>query len=81
MKIRWNMPGFEDLRRSPKVEEALQAEVDNVLRRAGGETEGYAGGVEPGRTRSRGYVVTTTGESIRREARDHTLLRALGSGS
>ena len=39
----------------------------------------YAGGVNPGRHRSRGYVVTTSWRSMRHEARDHTLLRALGS--
>lgn len=39
--------------------------------------EDYAGGVNPGRRRSRGYVVTTSWKSMRDEARNHTLLRAL----
>jgi len=39
---------------------------------------GYDGGVNPGRTRSRGYVVTTTGAAIRENAERFTLLRALG---
>lgn len=41
--------------------------------------EGYEGGVNPGRHRSRGYVVTTTWAAMRDEAKNHTLLRALGS--
>lgn len=80
MKIKWNIHGFEELRRSAGVEAALKAEVEKIKGRAGGASAGYAGDVEPGRTRSRGYVVTTTGDAIRREARDHTLLRALGGG-
>lgn len=75
MKIRWNIRGFEDVRRLPGVEAKIRAEVDEVLAQAG---EGYVGGVEPGRTRTRGYVVTATGDAIRREAQDHNLLRILG---
>lgn len=39
--------------------------------------EGFDGGVDPGRHRSRGYVVTTTWAAMRDEAKNHTLLRAL----
>jgi hypothetical protein len=39
----------------------------------------YDGGVNPGRRRSRGFVVTTSWKSIRDEARDHVLLRALAA--
>lgn len=39
--------------------------------------EDYAGGVDPGRRRSRGYVVTTSWKAMRDEAKNHTLLRAL----
>lgn len=41
--------------------------------------ENYAGGVNPGRHRSRGYVVTTGWRAMRHEARDHTLVRALAN--
>lgn len=77
-RIRWKVAGFEQLRRSPELEAALQDEVDRVLG-AGGA--GYAGGVEAGSTRSRGYVVTATPEAIRDNAQRHTLLTLLGGGS
>lgn len=79
--IKWDGDVFAELLRSPEIEARLSAEVERVIARAGGREAGYEGGVEDGRTRSRGYVVTTTVEAIRREASSHTLLRALGSGS
>lgn len=81
--IKWNLKGFEDLRRSPAMARVLNEEVKAVLTAVQGGDFGdddYAGGVEPGRTRLRGYVVTASGKAIRREAEDHALLRALGGG-
>lgn len=77
-RIKWNVKAFEEIRRMSTVEAALQSEVSSILSRVG---EGYDGGVEPGATRSRGYVVTTTGEAIRDNAENHTLLRAIGGGT
>lgn len=77
-KIRWNIRAFQDLRRSSGVEARLKQEVDRVLADVG---PGYDGGVEAGKSRSRGYVVTATNEAIVHEATDHALLRSLGSGS
>lgn len=79
--IKWNRSAFEEIRRTPEVNRVLEEEVKRVL----GEVddfsgEHYAGGVEDGATRSRGYVVTTSGEAIAAEAEDHTLLRALTAG-
>ena len=80
MKIRFNVRSFEDIRRSPAVEARLQSEVDKVTSRLAGAPGNYASGVEAGRSRSRGFVVTTDGDSIRDNANHHTLLRALGGG-
>lgn len=78
--IIWDLSAFEAVRRSPEVEAALQSVVDGVLEEVSDPLDGgYDGGVEPGRGRSRGYVVTTTLRAMRSEARDHTLLRALGN--
>lgn len=77
VRIRWNIGAFEEIRRSPEVEAALQEQVDRITD-ATGHPEDYAGGVEDGKSRSRGYVVTKTYAGIRREAKEHTLLRALG---
>jgi hypothetical protein len=38
----------------------------------------YGAGVESGRSRSRAYVVTATGEAMRAEAESNDLVRALG---
>ena len=78
-RIKWNVKAFEEIRRTSEVESALGEAVAQILGNVG--TDGYAGGVESGASRSRGYVVTTTGDAIRAEAEDHTLLRALGSVS
>lgn len=75
---KWNMRGFEDLRRLPAVDALLEREVSRVMESAGGAPGDYAGGVERGKTRSRGYVVTSSAEAMRREAKTHSLLRALG---
>lgn len=75
--IKWNLKGFEEIRRMPEVEDLLQAQVSRILGEVSGD---YAGGVEPGSSRSRGYVVTASGDAIRQEAEDHTLLSALAGG-
>lgn len=79
MKIRWNLPAFEEIRRLPAVGTLVGFEVNRVLDKVG--RENYAGGTERGETRTRGYVVTVGLDGIREEARDHRLLRALGGGS
>lgn len=78
-RIKWNRSAFEEIRRSPEVEDALQALVNDALAELGDhDGVNYVGGVEPGRSRSRGYVVTVSGEAVRAEAEDHALVRALG---
>lgn len=79
-KIRFNK-AFEDIRRSPEVEEALQAIVDEVLDKVEDHEAQYAGGVQPAKSRSRGYVVTANGRAIEVESEEHRLVRALGSVS
>lgn len=82
-RIRWNRAAFQQIRRSPEVERLLQETVNGVADRLPdlGDGAHYDGGVEPGASRSRGYVVTTSGAAIREEAETNALLRALTSGS
>jgi hypothetical protein len=77
-RLTFNAEGFEQVRRSPEVEKELQAIVDEVMAQVQGGDREYAGGVEDGRTRSRGYVVTANFEAIKDEAHKNLLLRALG---
>lgn len=80
VKIRWNLPAFEEIRRTPEINAILQEHVERIVA-ATGHPEDYASGVEPGKTRSRGYIVTKTFAGIRREHKEHTLLRVLGGES
>lgn len=75
-KIKWNMAGFQEIRRLPGVDHLLRVEVEAVLDDVG--REGYDGGVEPGRTRSRGFVVTKNVGGVIDNARNASLTRALG---
>lgn len=77
-RIRWNVSAFEQIRRLPTVEDRLQAEVSKVLSQVG---DGYEGGVEAGRTRSRGYVVTASEDARRDNSENQSLLRSLGGGA
>lgn len=67
---------FREIRTSPEMNAALLSVVESIRDDVGGG-EDYAAGVNPGKRRSRGYVVTTGWRAMRHEARDHTLLRAL----
>lgn len=74
VKIKWNRPAFQEIRRSAPVTAELNKLVDDVLGRL--STPGYAGGVERGKSRSRGYVVTYDFEAILDNAENHSLIRA-----
>lgn len=78
-RIKWRREAFAEIRTSPEVDAALQTVVGAILAEVG--TDDYDGGVNPGRTRSRGYVVTTSHKAVRDESRSHTLLRALANRS
>lgn len=78
MRIQWNIPAFEEIRRVPALEPLLQAEVDRVLEAVADVAGNYEGGVESGRNRTRAYVVTADFGAIYHEASEHTLVRALG---
>lgn len=76
VRWKWDMSGFKDLRKSPEVAAAISTEVEEVLQKTGDDH--YAGGVEDGGNRVRGYVVTADGPGIRDNAKNHTILKAVG---
>lgn len=77
-RIKWNRNAFAEIRTSPETNAALKAIADDIREEVSDPLDGgYASGVDPGRNRSRGYVVTTTLRAMRDESKDHTLLRAL----
>lgn len=74
-RIRWNLKAFEAIRRLPKVDAALSEHVEGVLDDVG--RAHYDGGVEPGKSRSRGYVVTKDLAGIIDQSKNASLQRAL----
>lgn len=76
-RIKWNIRAFEQIRRLPKVDAMLQDVVDQVEEQL--PDVGYEGHVEPGRTRSRGSVVTAEFEAIVDNSDHQSLLRALNN--
>lgn len=81
MKFRWNLRAFEEIRRSNGVRKRLEKETERIQTALDGEVkDGYASGVESGRTRLRGFAVTATGDAIRYESSSHALLRTLLGG-
>lgn len=76
-RIRWNIKGFQQVRRLDGVKDRLKRESDKVASRAG---DGYEVNVGEGKTRSRASVVTATPDAMRNESKNSSLLRALGGG-
>ena len=77
-RIRFNVRAFEEIRRLPGVDAELTKFVAHALDEAGHDK--YDGGIESGRSRSRGYIVTKNVDGIIDHRRHHTLLRILGGG-
>lgn len=67
-----------------RLKAELQRKVDAIASRAcalsGLPSGSFVGGVEQGRSRLRGYVVTATADAMVAEARDRVLTRALDAG-
>lgn len=76
MRIQWNLATFKKIRKSPEMQAVLQEAIDKMVQELG---DGYEGDVQVGQARARGGVVTATQHAKRENARDNTLLRALGN--
>lgn len=78
-EIKFNLKGINELMTSAPV----QAEIDRVGRQVAGRA-GAGFGYSQGQGRhpwvARGYVETQAPAAARRNARENTLLRALGGG-
>lgn len=76
MRIEFHDEGFIELLKSTEIEGALLSQAEVVADRAG---EGYEAELGTGgKTRSRAFARAATGEAIADNARNATLLRALG---
>lgn len=75
-RIEWNNAEFIALAKSPKVQQMLTDQAQQIARRAGDGYEAEAG--TRGKTRGRAWARAHTAKAIRDNAKNATLLRALG---
>lgn len=75
-RIEWNNAEFIALAKSPKVMAILTDQARQIARRAGDGYEAEAG--TRGKTRGRAWARAHTAKAIRDNAKNATLLRALG---
>lgn len=74
--FRWNIKGFQQLRRMDGVKARLKKEAQAVAADAG---DGYEANLGEGKTRSRASVITASAEAMRNENKSNSLLRALSN--
>lgn len=75
-RIKWNIKGFQELRKSVGVQKRLDKEGDGIAASATGE---YVVKTDVGRNRARTAVITADAETIRENSKNSALLRALNS--
>lgn len=74
-RIKWHNPAFRELRLTPEALEVVEQHADEVAAKAG---SGYEASAVYGRNRARASVITANFDAILDNARNNTLLRALG---
>lgn len=77
MKINWKMKGFEDVRRMRGVANLVEEVGHSIAVRAG---PGYEASFRQGKTRYRGIIFPRTYRAMRDNARNNSLVKALGGG-
>ncbi|MCG7284964.1 hypothetical protein MHY85_03125 [Cellulomonas sp. ACRRI] len=78
IRVKWRNGAFADLRTEPAVMDELDAYAEHIAAAAGDGFEARMAEETGGRVRGRAAVLTTTTEAMRDNAKNHTLLRALG---
>lgn len=73
-KVKMLNKGSRQILKSPEVQADIQRRVERIATHAG---DGFEAGVEEGRTRVLGSVMSTTYHAMRAEAKDRALTRAL----
>ena len=79
MRIEFKTKGYRQVRTSDRVTAECKRSAEPIAARANQSSGdgGYKVGVQKGRNRSRATVITTTGKSIRDNARNNTLIRSM----
>ena len=74
--IKWNLKAFKQIRTSPEMKARLGKDAEAIAKSAG---TGYEAGVGDGKTRARASVITGDPDTMRKEAKNGNLLRALSN--
>jgi len=77
-KLVWRPGVFKEIRTLPKMMAALNDHAQKIAAKAGDGFEAKPAHVTGGRGRGRTAVVTATIAASKKEAKDHTLLKAAG---
>lgn len=77
VRVKLNHRGVRQLLRSPEMRDDLERRARNIANAAG---EGFEADSQLGRTRARAMAYTTDAESMRAEASDRALTRAIDAG-
>lgn len=78
VRMKWRRGAFADLRTDPAVMRELDAYAEQIASAAGDGYEAKGAEVTGGKVRGRAAVVATTVKANRDNAKNHTLVRALG---
>jgi hypothetical protein len=78
LRIKHNRKAYRDLLKGPEVQKDIQSRVDAICDAAG---DGYECAVNDAPTRARGAVWTATAKAMKSNAKDNTLIEALGHGA
>ena len=76
MDIDWNLPAFEEVRRSPETQSAINGLAADIVDQAG---SGYGSDSQQGESRYRAIVYADTSAAIRDNARNNTIVKAADS--
>ena len=77
VKIKWNIKGFEEVRKRSDAQSAVKDLADGIAAQCG---EGYIAVSGNGKTRARASVIAVTPAAIRDNRRNNTILRAAANG-
>ncbi|MCX7542300.1 hypothetical protein OS128_05165 [Corynebacterium sp. P5848] len=73
MDIDWNLPAFEEIRRSSETQSAIDGLAADIVDQAG---DGYGSDSQQGESRYRAIVYADTSAAIRDNARNNTIVKA-----
>lgn len=79
-RIKFNLTAYRQIRRSAPVERMLGGKARQIANACGGDDAGYYTQSSIGATRARAVVIAGSGESIRDNATNNTLVKALDRG-